>query len=591
MSTANDPINQFYLRHLPGAVQGPNVLQAPCPFCGGKQNSSARLVVITNKESHFHGYFRCLNRCTPGGFALHFARLLSIPLIEVPGYEPDREYFGWDKEYPAINIDQEIIGFRDKLTPEILKKFQKDGVSADALNELRIGYNGRYLVYPYFQANGSCYSARCVHPDKPEDSFWYGNEQLFKPEFQIFNIEDIERCENGSLFLMEGERNLAIIKQLGFPGVALPQVNALEQLDPAQFRWINTLYVVVSNTIDAESRARSFATRTGFKVRILQWPDNTPKTASLHDLAAADPVAFPKMFAGLMRNATAFSPFTRPDLEYRRFSQRLSQEKEGAYQELLSGFPLLDEAIGGIHGINILGGTPKAGKSTFFIQIAAEMAQRKIPVIYYDFENGRQKIYLRILSRLSRLSTEAIRKGPLTPEEQKRLALANKSLEESLHCLRVVNDRKLSPETMRRHVDFIRLETKTDYTVVVVDSLHKLPFKDISQKRSGIDGWLRQLEAIRDEQGVSFLVISELERGQDGQFEQQPQLGSFKGSGDIGYSADNALVLTTQWDPFEIKSPASRINDLWLVASREHSPGKIAEYQLDYPFWGFLEKY
>jgi hypothetical protein len=28
---------------------------------------------------------------------------------------------------------------------------------------------------------------------------------------------------------------------------------------------------------------------------------------------------------------------------------------------------------------------------------------------------------------------------------------------------------------------------------------------------------------------------------------------------------------------------------LWLVASRENSPGKIAEYVLDYPFWGFRE--
>jgi replicative DNA helicase len=142
---------------------------------------------------------------------------------------------------------------------------------------------------------------------------------------------------------------------------------------------------------------------------------------------------------------------------------------------------------------------------------------------------------------------------------------------------------------MRRHIDFIRHETKADYTVVVIDSLHKLPFKDISQKRSGIDGWLRQLEAIRDELGASFLVISELERGQDGQFEQHPQLGSFKGSGDIGYSADNALVLSTQWDPFVKQAPERRINELWLVASREHPPGKVAEYQLDYPFWGFIE--
>ena len=218
------------------------------------------------------------------------------------------------------------------------------------------------------------------------------------------------------------------------------------------------------------------------------------------------------------------------------------------------------------------------------------MAGRRLPVIYYDFENGRQKIYLRILSRLSRLPVERIRSGSLAGDEAVRLTQGLCALEGLLPWLRVVNDRRLSPETMRRHIDFLRHETRSDYAVVVIDSLHKLPFKDISQKRSGIDGWLRQLEAIRDELAVSFLVISELERGPDGQFDRQPQLGSFKGSGDIGYSADNALVLLPQWDPFGDDPPGERANDLWVVASREHSPGLVGAYRVDYPFWGFSEE-
>ena len=144
-----------------------------------------------------------------------------------------------------------------------------------------------------------------------------------------------------------------------------------------------------------------------------------------------------------------------------------------------------------------------------------------------------------------KLRTDQIRLGDMDDAGRSRYDQTVQRLEACLRWLRVVNDRKLSPEIMRRHIDFIRNETRADYTVVVVDSLHKLPFKDISQKRSGIDGWLRQLEAIRDELGAGFLVISELER-KDGQFEQHPQLGSFKGSGDIGYSADNAMVLSTR---------------------------------------------
>jgi replicative DNA helicase len=32
-----------------------------------------------------------------------------------------------------------------------------------------------------------------------------------------------------------------------------------------------------------------------------------------------------------------------------------------------------------------------------------------------------------------------------------------------------------------------------------------------------------------------------------------------------------------------------RSNSLWLVASREHSPGLISRYVLDFPYWGFTE--
>ena len=88
----------------------------------------------------------------------------------------------------------------------------------------------------------------------------------------------------------------------------------------------------------------------------------------------------------------------------------------------------------------------------------------------------------------------------------------------------------------------------------------------------------------------SFLVISELSRGDGRSYKETPHLGVFKGSGDIEYSADNAMVLYPDWDPLSWLDGQKRKNKLWLVASREHSPGLVAEYEVDYPYWGFVEK-
>jgi replicative DNA helicase len=292
--------------------------------------------------------------------------------------------------------------------------------------------------------------------------------------------------------------------------------------------------------------------------------------------------------SSMIQASRAFSPFPSPKKEQTRFFDRLSQETGEEYSALRSGYVKLDMALDGIHGINVIGGAPKIGKSCFMIQIATEMASRGIPLIYYDFENGRQKIYQRTLSRMSRLSTEQIRSKNWSEQEQKRYDQACLEFNKMLFYFRVVGDRKLNPEIMRRHIDFIRHETRSQYTVVVVDSLHKLPFKDISERRSGIDAWLRQLESIRDELQVSFLVISELTRGPEGSYKETPHLGIFKGSGDIEYSADNAMVFYPDWD--QMDKTATRSNKLWLVASREHSPGLIGRYTLDYPYWGFVEE-
>ncbi|WP_028581558.1 bifunctional DNA primase/helicase [Desulfogranum japonicum] len=587
----SDVISRFYQSLLPEAVLNKTAMQSPCPFCAQQKTSpQGTLVVHLNPESFFHGYFRCSSNCVPGGFALHFGRLMKIDLNTVPGYDPDREYGGLLSDFPIKNINQDIIQFMDKLTEEQERQFIDAHISRDVLRLLRIGYNGRYLVYPYLQTDGNYYSGRCIHPDKPTDTFWYGNETFSNQGMRIFNSLDIDHCENGSLIIVEGERNLLILKQFGLPGIAVPTAADLDFIPWERCRYLRTIFLWVDNNKESEAAARSFATKIGFKVRLIQWSTETKKDESLFTLAShCSKEQLQQTLFNSIQKSKAFSPFYSPNREYHHFLTSLTMEQEGGFNKLKSGFPQMDRALGCIRGINIMGGTPKAGKSCFHIQIASQMALNKVPVIYYDFENGRRKIYLRTLSRLSKLSTDIIQSRQRTQEQNQILEQSQQQLQKLLPYLRVVNDRKLTPDLMRRHIDFLRHETNSEFVCVVIDSLHKLPFQDITNMRSGIDGWLRQLEAIRDEYQTSFLVISELARGESGQFDRQPSLGSFKGSGDIAYSADNAMVLLPDWDPFDDADPSTRVNNLWLVASREQSPGKIGSYRLDYPYWGFVE--
>ena len=589
MAEGNDLISRFYLNHLGGEWQERFV--SDCPFCKEHGYTDGRLIVFLNKDSFFHGYFRCANRCVPGGFPLWFARLSGIPLSEVPDYDPDQEIVPEQSVYPVENFNEEIRAFSDRITANIYSMFKKSGITKAALIEMRVGFNGRYIVYPYIQEDGNCYSARCVYPERSEDYFWHGNEDFNKMPFNIFNIEDVKRCDNGALFICEGEENLLTLKQLGFPGVAVSHYNSLEKIPTQLFNKIKTLFICVTNSPESENGARTLASRVGYKARILAWEAQSPKKYNLCRLAKDSGKAFGARIGEMVKASRAFSPFSSPLYEYHCFVQTQEKEQGEEYLNLSSGFSLMDEALGGIHGINVIGGGPKVGKSTFLIQIGSEMALRQIPVLYYDFENGRQKVYQRTLSRLARVSTAQMRGQNFSDQQKKQYEAARRKLQKMFFFWRVINDRKVTPELMRKHIDFIRHETRSEYTVVVVDSLHKLPFNDFTERRTGIDAWLRQMESIRDELKVSFLVISELSRGVAGSYLGEPHLGVFKGSGDIEYSADNAMVLhPSSSERVGETGSVAKGNTLCLVASREHSPGRIADYHLDFPYWGFTEQ-
>lgn len=590
MNRSGDAVSEFYLRVVEGEWQENGIYSAECPFCRKHgREKSGRLIIYLNSSSFFHGYFRCLSRCTPGGFPYWFAQLAELDPSTVPGYNPDRDLAGHLPDYPVVNINGEMAAFHDRLSGQVLDLFSEMGVVKGDLQELQVGFNGRYLTYPYVQPDGNCYSMRCVHPERDEDYFWHGNEQFSKAPHHLFNVQDLERCTDGAMFLCEGEDSLLVLKHLGYPGIAVSSYHHFETLAAARFENIKTLFLVTRNSAESDTAARELAARIGYKVRLLRWPAGTSRGYGLADLAREKGKGIGQVVSGMIRNSNAFSPFASPEKEYSRFMQRLLGKQDDEYIAMRSGFKRLDAALEGIHGINIIGGAPKAGKSAFAIQVASQMAERGIPVLYYDFENGRQQVYQRILSRICRIPVSDIVSGKLDEGEQKALDRGQQRLKEMMRNFRVLNDRKVTPELMRRHIDFIRHEKRTEYTVVVIDSLHKLPFKDLAERRTGIDAWLRQLESIRDDMQVSFVVISELTRGDSKAYEDEPHLGIFKGSGDIEYSADNAMVLF-QKAPSASPENKEREMTLWVVASREHSPGPVAEYALDYPYWGFIER-
>ncbi len=512
---------------------------------------------------------------------------MELDLSTIPGYDPDREPYVQDTSSMTPTPNSEISKNMSLMYEDNYTHFKEMGISEEVVNLMKIGFNGRYLVYPYYLADQKCYGTHCLLHGKQED-FWQGDEKFTSEGPRIFNEQEISRCEEGALFITDSEDQLLVITELGYPGIAVPSAADIELINPKQLTFVNHIFIVVTNSPEARLFAHSLATKLGFKVRIIRWPSTENRDYNLCQLARDNANDYGEILPLLIKSSKVFSPFPAPAKEFDNFIEILDKSIGNEYKGFQTGFKKMDLAHNGISGINIMGGQPKAGKSCYFMQVSTEIARSKNPVIYYDFENGSQKIYTRTLSRLSRLSEKDIMRDDLDEESMERLKKAKLEIKDILEYFKVVTDRKLTPDMMRKHIDFIQHETRKENVLIVIDSLHKLPFKDVSERRTGIDLWLRQLESIRDGYGVSFLVISELSRGEDG-YKGKPNMGLFKASGDIEYSADSAMIFVPDWDPVDPVSIEDRTSTLWMVASRENTPGKIATYSLQYPFWEFKE--
>jgi replicative DNA helicase len=584
----HEEVIKFYMNYLKGAKISGSYIKAPCPFCmKNKSKKPGVFAVNINPASYFMGYFRCLNKCMQGGFVSYFGKLLDVDPKVIPGFDPDYEPFAKKISYPSVTVN--VSEFTSILQSHNLTFFKEFGVSDQLLKLMKIGFNGKYLVYPYFLENGACYAARYVLPENDDDTFWRGEEKCFKKEFRIFNVEEIERCKDGALFITDSEKGLLALKEIGYPAACVPSHTDLDVFSKEMLAGVKHVFLFVNNSPEAYLSARELATNIGFKVRIIKWPFNMKRGYDICSLATDKATDFGKTISTYITNSKAFSPFVSPQKEFKGFFNSINEKKGIQLLGLSTGFVKMDNALDGIRGINIMGGQPKAGKSCFFIQISTEIARAGIPVIYYDFENGRKQIYTRTICRLGEISAKDLRLEYVEKDKSERISKAFGEFQSLLPNFRVITDRKVTPEIMKRHIDFIQHETRVNKTMIVIDSLHKLPFKNLSERRTGIDFWLRNMEEIRDEQDVTFLVVSELSRGNQGSYSATPDLGAFKDSGDIEYSADNAMIFVPDWDALDPISESKRSSTLWVVASRESSPGKIGNYTLNYPYWGFTE--
>jgi len=264
------------------------------------------------------------------------------------------------------------------------------------------------------------------------------------------------------------------------------------------------------------------------------------------------------------------------------------QSQESEFLGLRTGFEALDDVTLGLRGLSVLGGIPGQGKSSLALQLGTEIARlNDVPVLFYALEMAKSDLYVKSISRLSRLDYKTLtigseidgRRGQgLTEEDTHKLNVAIGDFMEYADRIKIIDRsvcRDISLPMIRLHIQQAKRESDADQVFVIIDHLqifscNKLGMDDM---KSRLDYLVAEFKAISEQLNATILLISEKNRSS---YDKQ-WLGAFMGSAGIEYGVDLAMLLHEENEdqPGSYKDAGERSINLAIVKNRFGKRAKI----------------
>jgi len=189
----------------------------------------------------------------------------------------------------------------------------------------------------------------------------------------------------------------------------------------------------------------------------------------------------------------------------------------------------------------LIGARPGMGKTSFVMNIAAEVAKRRKDksVAIFSMEMSKTQLASRLLSSEGKIESRKLRDGQLEEEDLAKLAEAAVALSQT--NIYIDESGNLSPMEMRT-----KLRRIPNLGLVVVDYL-QLMNSDDKKKRDNrvleVGDITRNLKIMAKDLGCPIMLCSQLSRIAQDRKDKRPQLTDLRESGAIEQDADVVLFL------------------------------------------------
>jgi replicative DNA helicase len=218
-------------------------------------------------------------------------------------------------------------------------------------------------------------------------------------------------------------------------------------------------------------------------------------------------------------------------------------EEAGGIQHVDTGFPALDELLGGMQRSDmiILAARPSLGKSSLALGIARNAAlEQGAQVAVFSLEMSKEQLVQRLLSMEAEVDSKRVRLKQYTPLQEKRVMDATGKLS-GLH---IYIDDSPASRVVEMRSKARRLQQDRGIDLIIVDYLQLIRGDGRSENKvQEISDISRSLKALAREMNCPVLAVSQLSRAVEQRPSHVPMLSDLRESGSIEQDADVVMFI------------------------------------------------
>jgi len=372
---------------------------------------------------------------------------------------------------------------------------------------------------------------------------------------------DILEMEASDFHFRDHREIFAAMKSLADAGDYVDRVTIRAKVGDA---WAETLKAV----FDA-AKADAGAAMT-YKRQVIHWANikhargiGNAFLAALDSAAGTADVNLPALVADLQKAVLDLDRTDRiaPPIQSQadltdRFLLDLANPKPG----LKTGFAMLDKIIRELTpGLFVIAGTPSAGKTTYALQLADQVAKlNDAPVLYFTFEQSPYDLWVKSIARLTKIAGSPVKNENIKEgEPSDKVEEAARTYKSFAKWIKVIEgDRQHTVKRIRLLAQREKMKTGKA-PVLVIDYLQILPVDEPTQdRRVAVDFLVSDLRRIARDIGLPVIAISAMSRAEYDKI----KLSGFKESGGIEYGADIAAILSVEGENEDGTERTVRLN-------------------------------